>query len=1216
MFTLNQNQLDTEPDVFSYSVPGHAGKFVFDADGKARTIPFDPIVVAVRQMDAATGIAVLEIQTPEGHTYTFDKVDAAERQQLGALPAYFQREFGFYQTSVRFNTAWHASRATTAAGETVEFDYRQSTEPARSPSSSRRLYWGSTLPATPSYEYKTRFTEVRHWLRGIRTRSTTVNFLLERAPEGGAYVTRIDVLSPLNDQSLIKSYVLRYSEVQSTYDDNRPWYDANGHALSSAADRSDRRRFLKSVQVQKTCASLPAYTFTYQGVSDRTTVLPPPASAEQDYWGFYNANRARTLAPRLYVDPALPPATPNWPYQLFAVDGAGQTTLDGADRQAGADFAATTLAGTLTAVQVPTGGRIFLEYEPHRFYDPTSATVRTGGGVRVQRVRLKDNISGTEQRREYRYLTDNGARSSGRLLHAPRFAFVAPTTESTSSPVFWAAATVRADADLVADPFVSRGVGYATVSEQVPGRGRSVHHYSLFATADDAAVGTEWARSWVGVARSLTSCAATLPVRAGLETYPFPPSTNCDFRQGLLQRIEHKAEPAAGGAEATVRTETFEYEWVKPPYRIRSVCFEPLPGTSGQAYAYATYDWLADGQYRLMRETQTTPDQATGSAGPGVTTAVSYRYNERGELAAVLKLNSDGTLYRTRYKYSADFRPSDPAQLGPRALALHVRWQNEGIRNDLVETIDEIQRHGTTYLTGLTVRTFQLWHRPQLATAGHEVWQWRPAQPMARTAYDSTLLRPVRPDAQELTFDSRLRLVSTAEDVNPLGVPLTQHLQAGRQLVARHLGHAHTLPVLSVQNAAAREVVFSDFESDKQWGWTVKPEPLKSLVVVKAAARSGGQVARLTPNVLVEGVVPASEAAEYRLTCWARATAGGTLRLALVDAAGRPAGWQQQPALATDGKWQRLTFTLNLATLLGNAPRTNYRVELRATAGQVDVDDVLLLPSTATAHSTTYEPGVGKTSETDAQGRTTWYEYNAVGELAVVRNHNGDVVRTFASSYGTPRQSGSVDFGVAAGDSTDSRPITFVATNSGCLDGITYRWEFGDPSSGAQNTATGASATHTFNTQNTDRSYNVTLRATTAQGRALAPVTKRIDIRRAALAPSLCAHGVVGVNLCANPVYYGTSSCDGSPAPRDGTEFRVTLPPTACGGPVVYTWEQNGPQTGGWQTVASGPAATLWVPMPTNRRGYKVRCTVRACGQEATTYEAEFAYEGSQGCDN
>lgn len=63
------------------------------------------------------------------------------------------------------------------------------------------------------------------------------------------------------------------------------------------------------------------------------------------------------------------------------------------------------------------------------------------------------------------------------------------------------------------------------------------------------------------------------------------------------------------------------------------------------------------------------------------------------------------------------------------------------------------------------------------------------------------------------------------------------------------------------------------------------------------------------------------------------------------------------------------------------------------------LDEVRLHPAGAQMTTATYHPIFGKTSETDPNGLTTYYEYDGLGRPTVVRNHRRDILR--ANSYNT-----------------------------------------------------------------------------------------------------------------------------------------------------------------------------------------------------------------------
>lgn len=615
---------DAEPDVFSYSLPGHNGKFVFDEQRNIRLIPYDNVTITyVRGTDQA--LESFEVFTPEGHKYVFDVQDAtAEISSVQPnQPQFFRRRYESNKAYTTYCAAWHVSHiyapqlasgtGNSALGLAVSFEYlpisdgggRQSVE---------QLFWPGVI--SPQTLYATSIIANRNLLTRISTDNQAIDLGYNTSGYGnGGGPLSVLYVSALSNgiPTVVKHIDLLYSSFSPGFYLDRPYYDQYGTALSEVANAIAHRNFLTEVRTANDCMTFASYTFAYNTPS----ALPPIGCAEQDYWGYFNGNRATTMAPQLFVYPQLDPSnTPGGPYRLFDIPSlTGGLTLPGADRrppQTLQDFQATTLAGTLSSVTLPTGGTVAIEYEPHRFYEPLAQSYRNGAGVRAKAVRIKDNISGVEQVREYQYQQNNGE-SSGRLLHIPRFAITAPTTTTNGTPLSqWTASTVVSVTDLASDPFETRDVGYSRVIEKVAGRGKSTYTFALNALPEDA-VAAGYTRTTTGLTRQLTpQCPTTGLYQPGAEVYPFPQLTNYGHERGNLLSVSHETEPNSGGTSQVVQSESFTYGYVPMPssvnVQVHGVAYEKLLD-QGNIYAYGKYSLQTGFVYALLNRSTTDADQ-------------------------------------------------------------------------------------------------------------------------------------------------------------------------------------------------------------------------------------------------------------------------------------------------------------------------------------------------------------------------------------------------------------------------------------------------------------------------------------------------------------------------------------------------------------------------------------------------------------------------------
>lgn len=1213
---------DSEPDVFYYSLPGHSGKFVFDAQGQARTIPYDHITITPTIPSASAGITSFTIGTADGSQYTFGfnerETITKKVVNVTANPGYFLREYWLYKLpdanrSFDYAYAWQASSIHTVAGEHITFDYLTVAPLDQPAKSSRRLVRGANATASVE-EYRTETTTTRKYLTSVRSSNTTkVQINLVQAEETEYYVKSVDVYSTAaTNVPLIRTYLLDYQNAEPSPSVGRNWYDGQGNSLSEFIPT---RRFLRRLRVTNGCSTQPLYEFAYNQLDEvpdfdpilpkkSIVALPATGANDRDYWGFYTPNSSPTLIPKLYVYPQLlgqAPVLPAAPYRLYEATGPAATggfSLPGADRRPAACFNfQAALAGTLTSLTLPGGGKVFMEYEAHRFYDPVADQSYPAGGTRIRAIRVQDPITGIEARRAYGY-QDNYGRASGVLLHAPRFAFALPAN-STPGQTQWADATVRCGEDLADDPFESRAIGYRQVSEQMTGTGQVVTVYHVPGSADESTVAASpaagisfpWTRSVMGVARQ--SCPSVAPLQASTDQYPFAPATNYDFRRGLPQNVSYLAEPVNGAAPVLVRREIYAYEYrnLAPPTHAAPVVglvYEQLLGGSSPAYAYAKYTLLTEYLYAIRRQTETVPSRTLADNQSDTW----YNYNAQGWLAAQGKTNSDGKGYRTRYKYLTDYPLSSaPATTANGMLyqALRQRFDpaTEHISSTLVETISEVVTGpNEVRFAGATLNTFTpaTSTSPVVPTRPHQVRRWQPVGPLGLTSgYDSTRVNLTAGGA-ELYISPNFRLASTLLETTPRLVPLSTRTEAGRQLASVHLGYGNTLPVLQIANARASEVVFSDFESSSSFGF----ELVAGAGAASAAARTGQMGLSLAGTASLSASLPVSTASSYRLSFWARPTPGSTnaviISATISGGSGTPPA-QTVSLEAANGSWRLYEMIFDVSGIPQTA-RTGYTLQLTTNA-PTQLDDVLLLPVSAAATSTTYDLAKGKTSETDGRGRTTFYEYNAVGDLARVRDHNGAIVKQVEKIMAGRVPDITPSF-VIEGIPHDGLPLTFRA-NTVCNNNLVYSWNFGDGTPAGAGTA----PSHSFSTGGRIQTFPITLSASIPGQSKVYTSVQYVEIRPAPVTVNSCMNGVVSIDNCgtdADDVLENTCSPGTPPQTRNNT-YSVSVDGVAG---LLYSWNYREASGSGWLfTGQTGPSITVPVttnPITVGQRAYQ--CTV------------------------
>jgi len=326
-----------------------------------------------------------------------------------------------------------------------------------------------------------------------------------------------------NNYKLIKQFDFSYDYLIAT--DN-----LDTSSIASWLGAPNNKIFTHRLKLQNVTESIAnqKYSFEYN-----STNLPNKLSFSLDFWGYFNGqNNSDTYIP----DPKkyLKGYTFN-NITSFDNDALGYSYTDGgltagqvqndimtinwatnskhylADRRTSLQ----SLAGMLTSITYPTGGKTEFEYEPNTFSNyPLQSLIdnanpaiennySSGGGVRIKSIKTKENPGAAPMIKNYIYdeLTNNGTKitSNGILAELPKYYEIEnrcfkifdigstwPVEPNPDCGMAWAPGAMKPFKISIYEGIPSQGmstlpqgtaVGYSKVTEQITGKGKTESYF-------------------------------------------------------------------------------------------------------------------------------------------------------------------------------------------------------------------------------------------------------------------------------------------------------------------------------------------------------------------------------------------------------------------------------------------------------------------------------------------------------------------------------------------------------------------------------------------------------------------------------------------------------------------------------------------------------------------------------------------------------------------
>jgi len=1048
----NPPDLDTEPDIFSVNAPGLSCQLVFDSNHQIRTIPYQDLKVSYTTN--AYQITSFTITNDQGITYTFAATETTNETLTTSSHAYFYNPAA--TNGMTFYSAWDLTSITDIHNNSINITYTS----------------GTSIPFSNPARVSTGGGDGTAVLQYTLTGTIIPNLVSQIfcSPNNEVFSFTY-IKTPSSDKSCLSTIIGMGHDVNL------------GYVTNTSTNGSYQRLFLNSIIDQDCTQTTNNYTplnliFQYDDTSGGNTNLGSPSSNDLDYWGYSNASTPTnaTLLPTIEVNPS----TAGYERYRLQQSTTLPTSVYVYSLSSGANRLANSyaMAGTLSQINYADGGYTTLSYALNDYYDGTLGAlvggigaVVQGGGIRVTQILDHDGIStDADNIRTYSYTDQATGLSSGKAISLPEFAFTTAYSGTNTGSALWKSSTIISPYDLSTEDHT---ILYSSVKETHTGAGSAIYSYAVPATNWDssAPASPTWSPtglpSWspTNVESGTTNCSSIGVLRNDVNTYPFPPNTNYDFERGQL------TQAAYYNASGTEVSETdYTYQTPQVPVDITALKYAGNPFSAATATSYAKYTIHTSAGPVTAKVVNKTFDLT--NVQPGSQSAVAqlvttnYSYNDAEyKLTQQSTMNSDGSIYTTNIKYTKDYAFSMPVDDYSESIGSLV--------NANVNAPVEIYKQVTPAGNNPTVTTSAF----LTLYGGFAGLTNNLTAPVKRLNFvSSTGVSDFKPstvtDNNPFSYDKRYIVTENDLAYDNTGFVLSKddgfnHIQTVIPNSLSNLSRA------VISNAKYNEVAIDALTQNNGYDFVSTGGPVYES---ESIGRTAPTLSLELPagTTMTHNLTQNPNAANYVFSAWVYSSQTGQLNVTISNGTGSTQSGTINYDVTTANPtkyptgWEYCVIKIPVSSLQPGGPIT---ISFSSTQ-EVYLDDVLSYPDVADITTYTYDINNYKTSETDANGVSTYYTNDQFGRLLYVYDQDKNIIER--KSYLNVAPLSGVSFTYSLGTATHQVSFQVSSTFNSCIfnGGTTYTWAFGD---GNTVTTTTASTTHGYPSQDTSANYTVTL---------------------------------------------------------------------------------------------------------------------------------------------
>jgi YD repeat-containing protein len=362
------------------------------------------------------------------------------------------------------------------------------------------------------------------------------------------------------------------------------------------------------------------------------------------------------------------------------------------------------------------------------------------------------------------------------------------------------------------------------------------------------------------------------------------------------------------------------------------------------------------------------------SSGQSVVKSSHFFYNSDFQVSRTESSNSKGEIIETRTYYPNDYAFTS---------GVISEMKNRNILNIPVLNQVFLRRNGVNYLIKGSITEFT-----QIINGD--------IKPLNLFSFQNDI--PVNENVvafnpNTLIPNSSYFRNTTQNQYLAIGIPATVSSDEGK--IATFVDYENKLTTATVINASYDDVAYTSFEAQNKGNWNYSPNNVVNEFVPtgKKCFRFPEQGSEIYKEGAVNGL-------KYILSFWSKGGAPGIKKEIPVS-----------PYLSSDGivllhsylnlstGWTYYEYEVSNPSPIKLTNTHDFNGNQYGVPLVFLIDELRYYPSNARITSFAFDPLIGKTSECDANGRITYYEYDDLGRILTIRDEKRNLLKAWEYNY-------------------------------------------------------------------------------------------------------------------------------------------------------------------------------------------------------------------------